>query len=165
MYWFNKKILILYFQLLNEIVPFDKMNNKTKAAVYAIRAIILIEYSEDLDFFKNACQYADDACALDPKTSHWFHIYALVLIAQRQFLIVHKIRYTTDELRTIENEIHLAIRRAVMSLDIEHTHSLDSLFNQLLTNIVQRNQNGATVLKTTVNSKYNVRKFLSQNYI
>lgn len=133
------------------------MNNKTKAAVYAIRAIILIEYGEDLDYFKNACQYADDACALDPKTSHWFHIYALVLIAQRQFLIFYKIRYTADKLHPIENEIHLAIRRAVMSLDIKHTHSLDSLFNQLLTNIVQRNLNVPTVLKQTVNSKYNVR--------
>lgn len=133
------------------------MNNKTKAAVYAIRAIIFIEYSEDLDYFKNACQYADEACALDPKTSHWFHIYALVLIAQRQFVIIHKIRYTTDKLHTIENEIHLAIRRAIMSLDIKHTHSLDSLFNQLLTNIVPRNQNRSTVFKKTVNSKYNVR--------
>lgn len=157
MYWLNKIYLIHYFQLLNEIVPFDKMSNKTKASVYAIRAIILIEYSEDLDYFKNACQYADDACALDPKTSHWFHIYAYVLIAQRQFLIVHKTRYTTDKLRTIENEIHLAIRRAVMSLDMKHTHSLDSLFNQLLTNIIQTNLNESTVLKQTVNSKYNVR--------
>lgn len=110
------------------------MDNKTQAAVHAIHAVILIEYGESLDSFINACKYACRACELDPKTSHWFHINSLVLAVQRQFVLTHKSEianigslYSYEELCPTENEINLAIRRAVLSSDGNHTCSIYSL--------------------------------------
>lgn len=148
----------MFFQLLNEIVPFDDMENTSKAVIHAVRAIILIEYGENLDYFKNACQYAKKSCELDPKTSYWFHIYSFVLMAKRQFINIHKIKYTTEKLRTIENEIHLAIQRAVTILDIKRTLPINSLFSQFL-----RKVNELPVLKKNDNLKYNVRLYSTKS--
>lgn len=107
------------------------MDDKSKAAVHAIHAAILIEYGDDLDCFKNACEYAQKACILDPETSHWFHIYSLVLIAQRQF--IHTLKYTIDKsflltskLDPAENEIRLTIQKAVTYSGIKSTCYVNS---------------------------------------
>lgn len=98
------------------------MDNISKAAVHAIHAIILIEFAENLDSFKDACKYADKACTLDPKTYYWYHIYSLVLIAQKHFEI-HQSGHSTDKLCKIEKEIRLSIRRAiVITLDVRHIY-------------------------------------------
>lgn len=156
----------VYFQLFNEIVPFDNMDNKSKAAVYAIRAALLTEYGKSLECFKNASKYAKKACELDPKTSYWLHIYLLVLTAQRQFVYTHEL-YSTEikllqknNLCPTENEINLAIQRAVNFSDAKNTSSVNllviSTLNELLANEFQVAQNGLPVFKT-VNSEYTVR--------
>lgn len=143
--------------LFKEIVPFDNMNNKSKAALIAIRAAILIEYGRSLECFKNASKYAKEACELDPKTSHWFHIYSLVLTAQRQFVYTHEL-YSTERLLLqknmlcpTENEINLAIQRAVSSSDGKNTYCVNLLvltsLNELLANEFQVAQKGLPIFK------------------
>jgi len=142
------------------------MDKKSKAAVYAIRAAILIEYGKSLKCFKNASKYAKEACELDPETSHWFQIYSLVLTTQRQFVYTHKV-YSTERLLLqknafcpTENEINLAIQRAVSSSARKNTYSVNLLvltsLNELLANEFQVAQNGFPVSKTD-NSEYIVR--------
>lgn len=131
--------------MFDEIVPFDNMDNKSKAAVHAIHAVILVEYSQNLNCFKNACEYAKRACELDPETSHWFHIYSLVLIAQRQSVHAHNL-YPT------ENEIQLAIQRAVMFSDEKSTCSINSLILTYLNQFVASNCQMALSVSKTVNS-------------
>lgn len=155
--------------MLKEIVPFDDMDNKSKAAVYAIRAAILVEYGNSLECFKSASKYAKEACELDPKTSHWFHIYLLVLTAQRQFVYTHKL-YSTERLMLqknalcpTENEINLALKQATSSSDGRNTYSVNLLvltfLNELLDNEFQVAQNGLPVFKTD-DSEYIVRFYL-----
>lgn len=161
--------LHFYFQLFNEIVPFENMDTKSKAAVYAVRAVILIEYGENLNYFKNACKYAYKACELDPDTSHWFHIYSLVLIAQRQFIhsqalykTKNQLLYTNDECPT-EKKINLAIQRAIIYSEEKCTYSVDSFLlttlSQYLADEIQLALNGLQFLKTS-NPKYVVRYFI-----
>ncbi|KAL4120061.1 hypothetical protein QTP88_012804 [Uroleucon formosanum] len=163
--------------LLKEIVPFDNMDNKSKAAVYTIRAVILVEYGRSLECFKNASKYAKEACTLDPKTSHWFHIYSLVLIAQRQFVYTHEL-YSTERLLLqknglcpTENEINLAIQQAISSSNGKNTYSVNLLvltsLNELLKNELQVEQNGLPVFKTDdseyindINTESNLKKDL-----
>jgi len=170
-YFLKLKVIIIiyfyiYFQLFKEIVPFDNMNNKSKAALFAIRASILIEYGRSLECFKNASKYAKEACELDPKTSHWFHIYSLVLTAQRQFVYTHEL-YSTETLLLqknmlcpTENEINLAIQRAVSSSDGKNTYSVNLLvltsLNELLANEFQVAQKGLPIFKAD-DSEYIVR--------
>lgn len=131
--------------MYDEIVPFDNMDNKSKAAVHAIHAVILIEYSKSINCFKNACKYAKKACELDPETSHWFHIYTLVLIAQRQSAL-------TKNLCTTDNEIHLAIHQAVMFSDGKSTYSINSLISTVLNTFVQSDYQMALLTSKTFNS-------------
>ncbi|XP_015378538.1 PREDICTED: uncharacterized protein LOC107172754 [Diuraphis noxia] len=144
--------------LLKEIVPFDNMDNKSKAAVYAIRAAILVEYGKSLECFKNASKYAKEACELDSKTSHWFHIYSLALIAQRQFVYTHEL-YSTERLMLqknalcpTENEVNLAVQQSINSSDGKNTYSINLLvltsLNELLVDEFQVAQNGLPVFKT-----------------
>lgn len=135
------------------------MDNKSKAALYAVRAAILIEYGEHLDCFENACVYAKKACLLDPQTSEWFHIYLFVLIAQRQFFLT--LEYTKDKLSLLtnksylaENEIILAIQKAVTSSSIKSTCYVNSLvltgLNQFSTNEFQLESDEVPVLKQDI---------------
>lgn len=144
------------------------MNNKSKAALFAIRAAILIEYGKSLECFKNASKYAKEACELDPKTSHWFHIYSLVLTAQRQFVYTHEL-YSTERLLLqknmlcpTENEINLVIQRAVSSSDGKNTYSVNLLIltslNELLANEFQVTQKGLPVFD---DSEYIVRFYFN----
>lgn len=132
------------------------MDDKSKAAVHAIHAVILIEYSENLNSFLNACKYANKAIELDQKSSHWIHIKSLVLAAQKHYALEQKLKTKNDEL---ENEINLAIRRAVISSDGNCTRSVTSLaltaLNQFLANGFQMTY--ALPLLKTDNSKYIVR--------
>jgi len=143
------------------------MDNKSQAAVHAIHAVILIEYSESLNSFINACKYACKACELDPKTPQWFHINALVMAAQRQFVLTHKLEianigalYSYEELCPTENDINLAIRQAVLCLDGKRTCSVHSLvltaLNQFSPMEIQPLPNTLPVIKP-INSKYVVR--------
>jgi len=156
----------IYFQLFKDIVSFDNMNNKSKAALYAIRAAILIEYGKSLECFKNASKYAKEACELDPKTSHWFHIYSLVLTAQRQFVHTHDL-YSTERLLLqknalcpTENEINLAIQQAISSCDGKNTYSVNLLvlisLNELLANEFPVAQKGLPIYQAN-DSEYIVR--------
>lgn len=134
------------------------MDDKSKAVVYAIHAAVLIEYSESYDCFENACKYAKKACELDPDNYHWYHIYSLVLIAQRQFVHTHEL-YTkerlffhTNKMCPSENEINLAIQQAFMFSDGKNTCSVNSLvlanLNQFLANENLMTPNKSLVLKT-----------------
>lgn len=145
------------------------MDNKSKAAVYATRAAILIEYGKSLECFKNASKYAKEACELDPTTSHWFHIYSLVLTAQRQFVYTHEL-YSTERLLLqknalcpTENQINFAIQQAISSSDGNNTYSINLLvltsLNELMDNEFQVAQNGLPVIKTD-DSEYIVRFYI-----
>lgn len=74
------------FQLLENIVSFPNLTNKSKAAVHAIHAAILIEYDESVSSYEKACDFAKKACDLDPITCDWYNIYSLVLISQQEYL-------------------------------------------------------------------------------
>lgn len=150
------------FQLLNEIVPFNDMRNTSKAVVHAIRAIVLIEYGESLDDFKIACQFAKKSCELDTKTSYWFHIYSLVLMAKRQFISNNKIKYPAEKLHSIENEIQMAIQQAVMIFDEKHTRPINTLFSHFWTAKYPKKGYKMPVLKKNDNFKYNVRLYFTK---
>lgn len=142
------------------------MDNKSKAAVHAIHAAILIEYGENLNCYKNACKYVKKAFELDSKTSHWSHVYALVLITQREFLrshnlyVVEKPLLKTNEMCLTKNVIDLAIQKAIMSSNDDSISSLSSLIltvlNQFMTNKFKMELNGLSGFKT-VNLKSMVR--------
>lgn len=84
------------------------MNSKSRASVHAIRAAVLIEYSENHVYLSKACDMAKKACDLDPKTSHWFYIHSLALTAQRQILLSHKSIPAGDEINAIHQAIVLS---------------------------------------------------------
>lgn len=131
------------------------MDDKSKAAVHAIHAVILFEYGENIDSFLNACKYGNKAIELDQKSSHWIHIKSLVLVAQKHYTLKQKLKTKNNEL---ENEINLAIRLAVISSDGKCTRSVTSLaltaLNQFLANGFQKTY--ALPLLKTDNSKYKV---------
>lgn len=77
------------------------MESKSRAAVHAIRAAILIEYGRSKTHFKKACEVAKKACDLDAKNSYWFYIHSLALTAQRYFLLTYKSVPAENEINAI----------------------------------------------------------------
>ncbi|VVC40329.1 Hypothetical protein CINCED_3A006327 [Cinara cedri] len=149
-------------QLFEEIVLFKDMNNKAKATIYAIHAVILIEYNEHLNCFKNACEYANEACILDPEISDWFHIYLFVLITQRRFM--HSSKCTSDKsvlltnkLYPGDNEIRLTLQKALTSSGIKSTRYVNSLvlaaLNQFFATEFQMESNNVPALKIQINKE------------
>lgn len=150
--------------MFEEIVQFDDMDNKSKAAIYAIHAAILIEYGENLDYFENACEYAKKACILDPETSQWFHIYSFVLIAQRQFLHTKdKTFLHLNKLYLTEDEIILAIKKAIISSPKKSSCCVNSLVLTTL-NQFQMESNKVSVLKKHTVRFYFIYKYLKTIY-
>jgi len=136
------------------------MDKRSQAAIHAIHAIILIEYGESFNSFVNACKYTYKACELDPKISQWFHINSLVLAAQRHF--AHNLKKNDigsfcsyKKLCSTENEINLAIRRAVLSSYGKHTSSIHSLVLSTLNHFTPPNIQPLAVIKP-INYKYTV---------
>lgn len=84
------------------------MDSKSRASVHAIHAAVLIEYGENQFYFKKACDMAEKACNLDPKTSHWFYIHSLALTAQRKFSQTHKSIPANTEIKAIHQAILLS---------------------------------------------------------
>uniref|UniRef100_A0A2S2QZ41 ribonuclease H n=1 Tax=Sipha flava TaxID=143950 RepID=A0A2S2QZ41_9HEMI len=109
--------------LLDEIVPFEIMDDKLKAVVHIIHAAILMEYGINQECYK----YAQIACNLDPNTSHWWHIHACVL-TKRQFLFRKKLSLNTKIIETV--------KRAVMTSDKINT-SVDSFVLITLNEVVK----------------------------
>jgi len=87
------------------------MDSKSRAAVHAIRATVLIEYGGNVIYLKKACEVAKKACDLDPKTSYWFYIHSLALQAQRKFLLSPKSIPTENEMNTINQATLLSDRK------------------------------------------------------
>ncbi|XP_050062676.1 uncharacterized protein LOC114131742 isoform X2 [Aphis gossypii] len=86
--------------LLDDIVLLSIMHSKSRASIHAIHAAVLIEYGNP-SYLKKACETAKKACALDPRTSHWFYIHSLALTAQRQFLLPYKSVPAKNEINAI----------------------------------------------------------------
>jgi len=84
------------------------MDSKSRASVYAIRAAVLIEYGENLVYLSKACDMAEKACDLDPKTSHWYYIHSLALTALRQLSLTQKSIPADDEISAIHQAIVLS---------------------------------------------------------
>jgi len=84
------------------------MNNESKAAVHAIQAAVLIEYSNHEDSFNKAIECAKIACDLNPINCYWFYLYSLVLTAQRNFLQTYKSYPTETEKNAIQKAIELS---------------------------------------------------------
>ncbi|VVC32848.1 Hypothetical protein CINCED_3A017811 [Cinara cedri] len=94
--------------LLKNVVSFANMESKSRAAVYAVRASVLIEYSRNSACLKKASGYAKKACDLDPNTSYWFYLYSLSLTALRQFVHTVKSNPTENEKNSIQQAIALS---------------------------------------------------------
>lgn len=108
------QVELILFQLLSDIVSFANMDSKSRAAVHAIRAAVLIEYGGNAVYFKKACECANKACDLDPATSYWFYLYSLSLTAQRHFLLTYKSCPKESEIN--------AVQQAIMLSDGKNTH-------------------------------------------
>jgi len=70
-------------QLLRMTTRFNSLGPKSRAAVYAVRAAVCVEYGggETLD---DAVEYATMACDLDPDTAQWSYYRSVSLTARRQ---------------------------------------------------------------------------------
>lgn len=64
---------------------FNSMSPKSRAAVYAVRAAVCVEYGGD-ETLNDAVEYATRACDLDPDTAQWSYYRSVSLTAQRQHL-------------------------------------------------------------------------------
>lgn len=84
------------------------MDSKSRAAVYAVRAAILIEYSGNPVYLKKAIDSAKKACDLDPSVPYWFYIHSLSLTAYRHFLLTHKSKPSDSEINSIQQAILLS---------------------------------------------------------
>jgi hypothetical protein len=129
---------------LDEIVPFEIMDDKLKAVVHIIHAAILMEYGINQECYK----YAQIACNLDPNTSHWWHIHACVL-TKRQFLFRKKLSLNTKIIETV--------KRAVMTSDKINT-SVDS-FVLITLNEVVKNEFQISDFESINYSEYTVRLY------
>ncbi|XP_025421511.1 uncharacterized protein LOC112691465 isoform X2 [Sipha flava] len=94
--------------LLDDIIPFNKMNCIPKASIFAIHAAVLTEYGANAQYYKKACYFANKACVLDPSSPHWFYIYAVALTKQRTFLHSYKSHPTENEINSIQHAIILS---------------------------------------------------------
>lgn len=85
---------------------FNKLNSKSKATVYAVRAAFCIETGgKELE---NVVQYAKKACDLDPDTAQWHYFHSLAMTAQRQYLHTNKSCPTETEFDAVQHAIILA---------------------------------------------------------
>lgn len=100
--------LINFFQLLDDISSFANMDSKSRATVHAIRAAVLTEYGEDINYLKKACEFGKKACELDPNNPHWFYIHSLALMAERRFLCTYKSCPSKFEISAIQQAILLS---------------------------------------------------------
>lgn len=119
------------------------MDNKLKAAVYSIHAVILLEYGI---IHKNH-NFAKIACDLDPDTSHWWHIYACVL-SQGQGIFGKRLCLKTEFIRTV--------RRAVLTSDKINTSSVDSFVLATLNQFMAK-KHQTSIFESMNSSEYTVR--------
>lgn len=94
--------------MLKTIKPFSKMKPKSKAAIYATEAAVLIEYGGNKDYFERAEECSQKACNLNPSNSYWFYLHAIVLRTRRHFLQSFKSCPTDNEINAIEQSIMLS---------------------------------------------------------
>lgn len=84
------------------------MDPKSRAAVHAVRAVVLNEYGGNPVYLKKAIDCAKKACDLDPNTSYWFYVYSLALTAHRHFLLTRKSKPNENEINSIQQAILLS---------------------------------------------------------
>lgn len=87
------------------ITPFNSMDAKSRAAIYAIRAAICVEIGGKSS--KNAVHYAQKACDLDSDTAYWKYFHSVALTAQRQYISTCKSCPTESEFDAIQYAIIL----------------------------------------------------------
>lgn len=93
---------------MDDIIPYTKLDLKSKASVQAVHAAVLTEYGKNAHHYKKACELANEACILDPNSSYWFYIYALALTTQRRYLYTYKSSPTDNEINAIQHAIMLS---------------------------------------------------------
>lgn len=89
-------------------MEYSDMNHESEAAIQAIQAAVLLEYSDSKDCFMEANECAQKACDLDPTCSYWFYLHSLVLTAQRQFIFTTKSYSGVKENKAIQEAIKLS---------------------------------------------------------
>ncbi|XP_050544972.1 uncharacterized protein LOC126907613 [Daktulosphaira vitifoliae] len=99
-----------YQWLLDEIIPFENIEFKSKAAIYAVHAAVLVEYGEKICDFKKAKKYAKEACNLDSTNAQWQYVYSQVLAAHRYFLFKDQLfsNPTKNEICLVQNAVILS---------------------------------------------------------
>ncbi|XP_050544978.1 uncharacterized protein LOC126907616 isoform X2 [Daktulosphaira vitifoliae] len=93
---------------LDDISVFGIIPDKPRAAVYAIKAAVYLEYATNSKSFKKANEYVKKACDLNPTCSYWFYLLSIILTVERQFLHTNKSRPSEEEKNAIQNAILLS---------------------------------------------------------
>lgn len=147
-------------QLLETIIPFSKLKHKSKSAVYAIEAAVLIEYGGNKDYFQKAVECAQNACDLYPSNSYWFYLYALILKTQRHFLQTYKSCPTVDEKNAIELSIILSDFQNLFIRYHEIILFRETILYNFYKNISKKNELPKTVHMNDFNQIVNMIKYV-----
>lgn len=84
------------------------MNQHSKAAVHAVKAAVLIEYSKNENDFEKAIESIKIACDLNPTNAYWFYLHSIVLRAHRHFMHTYRSSPTENEKNAIQQAIELS---------------------------------------------------------
>lgn len=90
------------------IIPFSDLNHESKAAVYAIKAAVLIEYGDDEDDFEKAVKCTTLACDFNPTGAYWFYFHSLAQTACRNHKRASHSCPSKNEMDAIQQAIFLS---------------------------------------------------------
>lgn len=134
---------------------------------------MLTEYGRNASSYKKACYLANKACILDPYSPHWFYIYAIVLSAQRKFLLTYKSSSTENEINAIQHAIMLSdgkntvfnYHRMLLDRDtaIRNYHNNINIKNK---DVIENNlKANMTIVKMIKYVNFNLRNILVMIYL
>ncbi|XP_069673874.1 uncharacterized protein [Periplaneta americana] len=87
--YFAKKCLNEVKQILPGICKYEEMNNKCKAAIWGVRAIVMMEYGPEAT--KSSYDFVRKAKELDPRQQEWLFLEVKCLGRIRRFENYHEI--------------------------------------------------------------------------
>lgn len=90
------------------IIPFYDLNHESKAAVYAIKAAVLIEYGDNEDDLKKAVECTTRACDFNPTGAYWFYFHSLAQTAYRNHKQTSHSCPSNNEMNAIQQAIFLS---------------------------------------------------------
>lgn len=93
---------------MRTIIPFSDLNNESKAAVYAIKAAVLIEYGDNEDDFEKAVKCTTIACDFNPTGAYWYYFHSLAQTAHRNHKQTSHSCPSKNEMNAIQRAIFLS---------------------------------------------------------